>query len=550
MSSAGRSNSYDRKYIRFPGGNCARPALSWLRLACISFVTLFTASLYAQNFASSLGSFSEDTNKSYLLGVALAKQGKLNEAIRTFEMGLVNDQQNRLLLNAIGVAYSLRGDFDHAKRYFLKCLDQDPEFVPALKNLAITYFNMEKYDLAAAEFQKLKAISAASAPIADLFLGMIAERNSNYALAVNLLTASGALVDRYPPAILCVARAEFQLKNPKKAQDILAKLDTAQEVSAAQCLEAAELYLRLGLYSKALSELDKASAKGAPRNRLDYQRALVLDRMSRYREAMVVLSDLGARAPDSNTLNFLAHLALKNGDLQSAMQWLRQAAKLDPTLEDNYLDFSTICADHGNYPVALEAANIGLEHIPNSYRLLVQKGVLLENLARFEEAEAVLQKAAELQKDNSVALLSLAIVQAHSGELRKAEATLCLALQKFPNNYYMHYQLGKIFVQEGNPSLAKHAFQQAIRCNPSFADSYYQLSKLYMRESTKLAEQNLIKCLQLDPNHSPAEYTLARLYLSTGRRVAGQALIYRFEQQRQTDKEKESQKPGIELAQN
>ncbi len=52
------------------------------------------------------------------------------------------------------------------------------------------------------------------------------------------------------------------------------------------------------------------------------------------------------------------------------------------------------------------------------------------------------------------------------------------------------------------------------------------------------------------PNHSAAEYTLARLYVSTGRRVAGQALIYRFERQRQTEKEKESQKPGIELAQN
>jgi tetratricopeptide (TPR) repeat protein len=162
-----------------------------------------------------------------------------------------------------------------------------------------------------------------------------------------------------------------------------------------------------------------------------------------------------------------------------------------------------------------------------------------------------------LRKDNSVALLSLAIVQTHGGALEDAEATLTAALDEFPDNYYMYYHLGKILLQlqEGradDPGLeakAKHAFQQAIRFNPSYADSYYQLSKLYLRESTKLAEQNLVTCLRLDPHHGPAEYTLARLYLSTGRRAAGQALIDRFESQQQAEKLKEQQKPRIESAQ-
>jgi tetratricopeptide (TPR) repeat protein len=122
----------------------------------------------------------------------------------------------------------------------------------------------------------------------------------------------------------------------------------------------------------------------------------------------------------------------------------------------------------------------------------------------------------------------------------------------------MYYHLGKILVQlqENNPTdsglsaKAKHAFQQAIRCNPSYADSYYQLSKLYIRESPKLAEQNLVACLRLDPKHAPAEYSLARLYLSTGRRAEGQALVDRFERQQQEEKVKEGQKPRIESARN
>ena len=89
----------------------------------------------------------------YRRGVALARQGKLDEAITAFQKALRSDRQNPLLLDAIGAAYSLRGDFEQARQYFLECLDVDPGFVPAQKNLAITYFNTGRYDLAAAGFQ-------------------------------------------------------------------------------------------------------------------------------------------------------------------------------------------------------------------------------------------------------------------------------------------------------------------------------------------------------------------------------------------------------------
>jgi tetratricopeptide (TPR) repeat protein len=498
------------------------------------------------------------SDRMYQAAVALAKQGKLDEAISLFEKALETDPQNELLLDGAGAAYSLKGDFERAKQYFLDCLDADPGFAPARKNLAITYFTMGQYDLAAAEFQKLGNDSSSSRPVANLFLGMIAEKNADYVRAVKLLEPSVALVDRYPEAVLSLVGAELALKHLHNARAVLARFDAAHGVTAPQYLKAAELHSQLEQNREALADLDKAKAKDGRLERVAYQRAVVLDRMNRSQEALTVLKDLAEKHPDSDTLNLLAHVAQENGDFPLAMQSLRQAAKLDPAREDNYLDFSTICADYGNYPLALEAADVGLSHIPNSYRLLVQKGVVLENLGRMDEAEQLLRQASQLQKDNSEALLSLAIVQTHAGQLQDAEVTLTSALESFPDNYYMHYHLGKILVQlqENNPTdaglseKAKHAFQEAIRCNPSYADSYYQLAKLYMRESPKLAEQNLVRCLRLDPNHAPAEYTLARLYLSTGRQTAGQALVDRFERQQKSDKLKESQKPRIESAHN
>jgi len=523
---------------------------------CLGFAPLFPWSLHSQTVTRPQAVESANANKTYRAGLALAEKGKLDAAIATFQQALESDPQNRSLLDATGAAYSLKGDFEQAEQYFLQCLDVDPSFVPARKNLAIDYFSLGRYDLAAAEFQKLAGVSPASRPLANLFLGMIAERNADYVRAATLLDASGALLRHYPDAVLSLAEAQFQLKHLQRVRVTLDRFDMSQGVTAAQYLKAAELYSRLGENTKALAELDKSTAKDDRLQGAAYRRAVILENMSRSREALAILSRLAGESPNGDTLNLLGRVAEETGDLRLALESLRQAAKLDPTREGNYLDFSTICADYGNYPLALEAANIGLEHIPNSYRLLVQKGVVLEDLGRIDEAEETLRTAGQQQEDNSVALLSLAIVQTHAGQLQDAKTTLSSALVAFPDNYYMHYHLGKILVQlqESNPNddhlstQAKHAFQQAIRCNPSYADSYYQLSKLYLRESPKLAEENLVKCLRLDSHHKPAEYTLARLYLSTGRRAAGQALVDRFERQQQADKLKESQKPRIEAA--
>src|SRR5229473_5938478 len=219
-----------------PKADCVRCGLSraWVLIACLSFAAILPVSLRSQAPANISAAHSVDANKMYRAGVALAEQGKLDEAITTFEKALKSDRQNPLLLDAAGAAYSLKGDFEQAKQYFLECLDVDSGFVPARKNLGITYFITGQYDLAAAEFLKLQNISSTSHAVGNLFLGMIAEKNADYVQAVQLLEQSGALLDRYPEAILSLAQAEFQLKHLHRAQVALSNFDAAHGITASQ----------------------------------------------------------------------------------------------------------------------------------------------------------------------------------------------------------------------------------------------------------------------------------------------------------------------------
>ena len=99
----------------------------------------------------------------------------------------------------------------------------------------------------------------------------------------------------------------------------------------------------------------------------------------------------------------LAKVAKERGDLATAMKSLKQASQIDPAREESYLEFSAICADHGNDQLALDTAEIGLDHVPNSYRLTVQKGAVQEKLGNLNAAEETLRKAIGMQRDNSVA---------------------------------------------------------------------------------------------------------------------------------------------------
>ena len=522
------------------------------------FVVLASPGLQAQSLSKPIASSRPEVQQPYSEGLELVRQGRLDAAIQSFEKGLAIDEKNVALLDAIGATYGLKGALEPAKKYFLASLLLDPGYIPARRNLAITYFTAGQYALAAPEFQRLIGSPGESGPMAFLFLGIITQKDGEYAKSAAFFEQSGALLYRYSEALLSFATSLSKLQRLQSARVTLGRLDSMSGVTASEYFAAGQLHAQLGQDELALVCFGKAEQeKTADMDGLEYQRAIVLDRLGRSQEALKILEDLTSAKPDADSLNLLAHVAEERHELGVAFQSLRLAAKLAPSREDNYLDFSTLSADNQNYPLALQAAEIGLEHLPNSYRLQVQKGVVLERLGHLDQAEDVLRQASRLQHDNSEALLSLAIVQSHAGALSDAVSTLSTAIGEFPDNYYMHYHLGNVLLQieeqrGADPQLevkAERAFGDAIRLNPSFPDSYYQLSKLYLRKAPTLAEQNLVTCLHIDPNHTGAEYALARLYFGTGRRAEGQALMDRFASQKQAAKLTEESKPVIEAAQ-
>jgi predicted Zn-dependent protease len=529
---------------------CARTVLY------LAFLALFAVTCSLSQEVTGLPPNSDAGRKQYQTGVALVRSGQIDKAISAFKIGLEVAPGDKVLLDATGAAYSLKGDLKAAQEYFIESLRQDPDFVPAKQNLGITLFGLGRYAEAEEQFKGLQNHAGQPGTVANLFLGMIAEKQGDCEAGAPLMENAGALVFQYADAVLSFARCEYQIGDLQRATQLLLAFDRAQE-SPAQYEQAADLYTHLGQSQRALEELSKAHSGKDQDADAEMKRAVLLEKAGRLKEAQIILENLAASAPSGDVMLDLARVAEEREDFGVAMKALKRASQLEPAREDSYLEFSTICEEHGNDTLALETDEIGLSHVPNSYRLTVQKGAVLEKLGHFSDAERVLQQAMGMQKDNSIALVSLAVVQAHSGRPNEAEDTLANAVRQFPDNYYMYYFRGRLLSQfAGTDSSkselregAKRSLEESIRLNPTYADSYYQLSELYLPAESKLSEQALQKCLQLDPTHLAAKYSLARLYLRTGRKEQGQALLATFKAQQRAEELQQDKQLRIDIQQ-
>ena len=530
-----------------------RNVVSALMIAA-AWCTFAVGSMGAQD-ASSLHQRTETLRQT---GLSQAAGGHIDEAIETFNKGLAIEPANAALLDAAGAAYSIKGELETARKYFVESLAANPDSVSTRQNLGIVQFSLGNVDDAARQFTKLREVPGKPRAVASLFLGLIAQRHSGCEKAIALLEGSGELLYQYPDALLSYAQCEYELGNSARAKQVLAAFDQSSTSSPAQHQQVATLYARLGLKDKAQEDQAKAQASAKHGTNSILERAAVLEKAQRLEEAQAILQNEAAASPTFDVLYELAEVAKQRGDYGTAMKSLKQASEIEPDQEESYLEFSSICADHGNDQLALDSAEIGLDHVPNSYQLTVQKGVVQEKLGHLNEAEETLRKAAGMQADNSIALVSLAVVQAHAGRPGEAEDTLTTTIRQFPDNYYMHYFRGKLLLQVGNTTTglaerreaARRSLEKAIQLNPKYADSYYQLSDAYMDTSPKLAEQALQKCLQLDPAHIPAQYALARLFVRTGRRAESEKLFARIKGQQRAEELKQQKQLRIEVAQN
>ena len=122
---------------------------------------------------------------------------------------------------------------------------------------------------------------------------------------------------------------------------------------------------------------------------------------------------------------------------------------MDPRDETPYLDLIALCAEHENYDLGLEIADVGLRVNAAAYRLRVDRGIVLALLGRMDEAEREFARAAEVRPEETEAPLARAIALMELNRFPEAIDLLRQRRKLRDDSYLVDWHLAEALVKSG-----------------------------------------------------------------------------------------------------
>jgi tetratricopeptide (TPR) repeat protein len=479
---------------------------------------------------------------------SLIRAGKSDQAITLLKPILEQTPDDPRARNLLGLALTSQGDLPAANREFAQALKSDPKFYPALQNLAANEYALK--DFAASEQHFRAAVEfVPEDPSVNSFVGKLTFKRNDYAEAAKFLRKAAPLFSQEPALAVALIQSELEIGKDDLALSQLQKYD----FTTASLRARFQLGIALashGYEERAIPFFEFVQKQYPDSYDAAFNLALCYVAMKRFIPAIELLTGLKQKGKVTAELDNLLAEAYKGAEqIQPAIDALREATRLDPQDETNYIDLAALCTDHEAYDLGLEIIAVGLHYNPQSDRLIFQRGILHAMMNQFDLADQDFQLAAQLAPDNNLTYAGLSVSYMQIGNLPEAVRTLRERISEKPADSTLLYLLGEALIRAGAapdaPEFveAKASLERSIALNPAFVPPKVDLAKLYLRENR--VDQAVIlleKARSLDPNEKAIYSQLATAYRrqkKTEQAAAALATLTRLnEDQRERDSHK------------
>ncbi len=275
--------------------------------------------------------------------------------------GAQEGDRDRLYQHA--TALLKNGDFEQAAREYQQVVAQWPDFFPAFSLLGVAYTQLGKLEEAGTYFLKAFEKAAAIDPSKEsawFNLGMASLQMSNVDRAVTALERARALARRDPQIALALAEARLRARQTDAAIEELRGLDE-QSHGDPQVLVTIGVLLQRNGRSHEASEYFQRVAAGSAAAPLIWEAAHKSGNEGDYQSAWSLLMLLSSSRDNDAEWNELAgYTAFQPNRIESAMQYLQKAIRLNPNNEDYYLELGEVLGQNNAIPAVvtvLEAAS-------------------------------------------------------------------------------------------------------------------------------------------------------------------------------------------------
>lgn len=401
-----------------------------------------------------------------------------NDSARALENLLQVEKRNPRDTSAIlmqGVIYEQQKEYTKARDAYERILAVNPQFAPALNNLASLYLRNFNDLKKAGELAKRARDAWPADPVIADTAGWILHKQGDYATAQTLLMDSAGKLTDNAEVQYHLAMNYYMLGDAKAAK---AAFEEALRLKG-KFPEAAEIPSRLALLNAAESGVSTE----------------VLERYVR------------ESPQDPFAVGQLAIRQEKEGKIDAAIATQRVALKLNPQNAKAMTALARMLKAKGNIAEATEFAKAARKLVPDDLEVLSLNGGLALMAGDFSAAYPVLDDVARAQPRNAAVRLDLAKAAFAIGRVAEAKSALQQALALAPNE--SDRESLQLISGLENPLAVRDLAERRLAMNPEDLPALMisALATTAPDDAIKILEQLLTKY----PDFSPAQRKLAIL---------------------------------------
>jgi tetratricopeptide (TPR) repeat protein len=406
-----------------------------------------------------------------LLGTALARVGRVDEALPRFEAAIRMRPEAPEPYYKLGLAYQKKQAWAEARAALEKALERHST-PPSEYYLAIgeVYRRLGLHSEAKNAFKQ--SLQTENPEPGHMAMGGLLMEARRYGEAA---TEFEQVLKRNPSskdAALNLAFALYKGGNHQAALERLRILETgpAPPDTAFYYTVLGNVLAKLGQWDQALEALRKGTELEPRHLDLYFQMGLVMLNAGALQDASDLLKRVSARHPNSATLRVgLAQVCLAGDQLEAAERHLHEAIRMNPEYDEPHFLLGHCYLELNRFDQALDSYSKAIERNPDRADFYFGLGTVLLKQGKRDAALLEFQKAAELEPAAET-LHQVASIYMDKESYGQAEAALIKAVELEPNHAPSHYVLYRLYFRRGDAAKAaqeKKLFEDARKNKPA-----------------------------------------------------------------------------------
>jgi tetratricopeptide (TPR) repeat protein len=236
----------------------------------------------------------------------------------------------------------------------------------------------------------------------------------------------------------------------------------------------------------------------------------------------VIRRALTVGKPQARLYNLLGQLHLRQNQDEDALKAFGQAIETDPEFPDAYGNRGALLAEMKRFQEAFDDLNRAIKLRQNNATDLCNHGGVLSDLGRLDEALRSLDRALALMPKLAPALYNRAEVMSKLGRHAEAVADYDRAIAIFPNNAGAHSNRAAALKQMGRLDEARAAIDQALAIDPNSVETITNRGNIAFQQGRlddAIADYD--RALQAKPGFAEAHHGRGLAHLTRGDWEAG-----------------------------